>query len=171
MWQMQLILGRKVSSILFDKFKNLSLKLVLLQIVEAGVFLLLVKKSPHFSMSDDMVLRFALVNLSAILINLFFLGLFMIIEMKTKRVYTLSFISIIGGLTGIITMLTSNTLTYINPFAFMASLLNISYVSDGGKFIQVLNPINFYTPIIALTLLIVCLGYLKAMKTYNLYKD
>lgn len=171
MWHMQLILGRKVSSILFDKFKNLSLKLVLLQIVEAGAFLILAKKSPHFSMGDDMVLRFALVNLSAILINLFFLGLFMIIEMKTKRVYTLSFISIIGGLTGIITMLTSNTLTYINPFAFMASLLNISYVSEGGKFIQVLNPINFYTPIIALIFLILAISYLKTMKTYNLYKD
>lgn len=171
MWQLQVSLGEKVNSILINKFKNLSLKLVLLQIVEAFVFLLLAKKSAHFNMDTDMILRFALVNLSAIIINLFFMALFMIIEMKSKRVYTLSFISIIGGLTGVITMLTSETLAFVNPFAWMASLLNISYVSEGGKFIQVLNPINFYTPIIALILLIACLTYLKAMNSYNLYKD
>ena len=171
MWQLQVSLGEKVNSILINKFKNLSLKLVLLQIVEAIVFLLLAKKSGHFNMDTDMILRFALVNISAIIINLFFMALFMIIEMKSKRVYTLSFIAIIGGLTGVITMLTSETLAFVNPFAWMASLLNISYVSEGGKFIQVLNPINFYTPIIALILLIACLTYLKAMKSYNLYKD
>ena len=118
-----------------------------------------------------MILRFGLVNISAIIINLFFMGLFMIIEMKSKRVYTLSFIAIVGGLTGVITMLTSKILSFVNPFAWMASLMNISYVNEGGKFIQVLNPINFYTPIIALILLIVCLGYLKTMKSFNLYKD
>lgn len=171
MWQLQVSLGEKVNSILINKFKNLSLKLVLLQIVEAIVFLLLAKKSIHFNIDTDMILRFALVNLSAIIINLFFMALFMIIEMKVKRVYTLSFIGIVGGLTGVITMLTSKTLAFVNPFAWMASLLNISYVKEGGKFIQVLNSINFYTPIIAFILLIVCLTYLKAMKTYNLYKD
>ena len=171
MWQLQVSLGEKVNSILINKFKNISLKLVLLQIVEAIVFLLLAKKSGHFNMDTDMILRFALVNLSAIIINLFFMALFMIIEMKVKRVYTLSFIGIIGGLTGVITMLTSETLAFVNPFAWMASLLNISYVSEGGKFIQVLNPINFYTPIIALVFLILAVNYLKAMKSYNLYKD
>ena len=95
----------------------------------------------------------------------------MIIEMKTTKVYSLSFISIIGGLTGIITMLTSNILSYVNPFAFMASLLNISYVKEGDKFIQVLNPINYYTLIIAIILLILTTIYLKTMKSYNLYKD
>lgn len=171
MWQLQVSLGEKVNSILINKFKNLSIKLVLLQIVEAIVFLLLAKKSAHFNMDTDMILRFALVNISAIIINLFFMGLFMIIEMKSKRVYTLSFIAVIGGLTGVITMLTSQILSFVNPFAWMASLMNISYVNEGGKFIQVLNPINFYTPIIALILLIACLTYLKAMKSYNLYKD
>ena len=118
-----------------------------------------------------MILRFLIVNLSAIIINLFFLGFFMIIEMKTKKVYTLSFISIVGGLTGVITMLTSEILSFINPFAWMASLLNISYVKEGGKFVQVLNPINFYTLIIALIFLIASIYYIKTMKSYNLYKD
>lgn len=171
MWLLQVSLGEKVNSILMNKFKNLSLKLVLLQIVEAIVFLLLAKKSVHFNMETDMILRFAMVNLSAIIINLFFVALFMIIEMKVKRVYTLSFIGIVGGLTGVITMLTSEILSFVNPFAWMASLLNISYVKEGDKFIQILNPINFYTPIIAFILLIASLTYLKAMKTYNLYKD
>ena len=118
-----------------------------------------------------MILRFLIVNLSALIINLFFLGFFMIIEMKTKKVYTLSFISIVGGLTGVITMLTSEIFSLVNPFAWMASLLNISYVKEGDKFIQVLNPINFYTLIIALIFLVASLFYLKTMKSYNLYKD
>lgn len=95
----------------------------------------------------------------------------MIIEMKTKKVYTLSFFSLVGGLTGVITMLTSEILSFINPFAWMASLLNISYVKEGDKFVQVLNPTNFYTLIIALVFLILSLIYLKTMKSYNLYKD
>ena len=95
----------------------------------------------------------------------------MIIEMKAKKVYTLSFLAIIGGLTGVISMLTSKILTYINPFAWMASLLNISYVKEGNQFAQVLNPINFYTLILALALLILSLLYLKTMKSYNLSKD
>lgn len=95
----------------------------------------------------------------------------MIIEMKTKKVYTLSFISIVGGLTGVISMLTSEILSFINPFAWMASLLNISYVKEGGKFVQVLNPINFYTLIIALIFFLASIYYIKKMKSYNLYKD
>ena len=161
MWQMQIILGEKVNYILLNKFKNLSLKLFLLQIIEAISFIF----------NNEMILRFLIVNLSAIIINLFFLGFFMIIEMKTKKVYTLSFISIVGGLTGVITMLTSEILSFINPFAWMASLLNISYVKEGDKFVQVLNPINFYTLIIALIFLIASIYYIKTMKSYNLYKD
>lgn len=171
MWQMEIILGEKVNSILLNKFKNLSFKLILLQIIEALVFLALAMKSDHFNINSGIILRFLLVNLSALIINLFFLALFMIIEMKTKKVYTLSFISIIGGLTGVITMLTSEILSFINPFAWMASLLNISYVKESDKFVQVLNPLNFYTLIIALILLIISLIYLKTMKSYNLYKD
>lgn len=171
MWQMQIMLGEKVNSILIDKFKNLSFSLVLLQISESIVFILLAKKSVNFIVNREIILRFCLVNLTALLINLFLLVLFIIIEMKTKKVYTLSFISIVGGLTGIITMLTSNILTFFNPFAWMASLLNISYVKEGSKFVQVLNPINFYTLIIALIFLIFGIIYLKTMKSYNLYKD
>lgn len=171
MWKMQIILGEKVNSILINKCKNLSFKLVLLQIIEAAIFILLAMKSDYFNMNSEMILRFLVVNLSALIINLFFLEIFIIIEMKTKKVYTLSFISIIGGLTGVITMLTSKTLAFINPFAWMSSLLNISYVKDGEKFVQVLNPINFYTVIIVLVFLIFSLIYLKVMKSYNLYKD
>ena len=68
-------------------------------------------------------------------------------------------------------MLTSEILSFINPFAWMASLLNISYVKEGDKFVQVLNPINFYTLIIALIFLIASIYYIKTMKSYNLYKD
>lgn len=171
MWQLQLSLGEKVNDILINKFKNLSLRLVLLQVIEALVFLRLAMRSVNFALTSDVLLRFVLVNISILLINLFFLGLFMIIEMKVKRVYSLSFISIVGGLTGIITMLTSEFLSFVNPFAWMASLLNISYVKEGDKFVQVLNPINFYTGIIALILLIFTIIYIKEMNTYNLYKD
>lgn len=171
MWNMQIILGEKVNYILIDKFKNLSLKLFLLQIIEAISFIFLAMKSKNFNFNNGMILRFLIVNLSSLIINLFFLGFFMIIEMKTKKVYTLSFISIVGALTGIITMLTSEILSLVNPFAWMASLLNISYVKEGDKFIQVLNPINFYTLIIALIFLVASLFYIKTMKSYNLYKD
>ncbi len=171
MWQMQIILGEKINSILLDKFKNLSLKLTLLQIIEATFFLVMAERSINFNVNSKIILRFGVINISALIINLFFLGLFMIIEMKTKKVYTLSFISIVGGLTGIITMLTSKVLSYINPFAWMSSLLSISYVKDGNEFVQVLNPINFYTLIIAITLLILSIIYLKAMKSYNLWKE
>lgn len=171
MWNIEISLGEKVNYILLDKFKNLSLKLFLLQIIEAISFIFLAMKSKNFTINNEMILRFLLVNLSALTINLFFLGFFMIIEMKTKKVYTLSFISIVGSLTGVITMLTSEILSLVNPFAWMASLLNISYVKEGDKFIQVLNPINFYTLIIALIFLIASIYYIKTMKSYNLYKD
>lgn len=171
MWQLQISLGENVNSILLEKFKNLSLKLFLLQIIEAFIFIRLGISSDKFIMNNDVILRFVLVNLSSFIINLFFLGFFMIIEMKTKKVYTLSFFSLVGGLTGVITMLTSEILSFINPFAWMASLLNISYVKEGDKFVQVLNPTNFYTLIIALVFLILSLIYLKTMKSYNLYKD
>lgn len=171
MWQMQIILGEKINSILLEKFKSLSIKLTLLQIIEATFFLVMAERSINFNINSKIIFRFGVINISALIINLFFLGLFMIIEMKTKKVYTLSFISIVGGLTGIITMLTSKVLSYINPFAWMSSLLSISYVKDGNEFVQVLNPINFYTLIIAITLLILSIIYLKAMKSYNLWKE
>lgn len=171
MWKIQIMLGEKVNHILINKFKNLSLKLILLQALEALFFILLARKSVNFNMNSEMLLRFVLVNLSALIINLFFLGFFMIVEMKSKKVYTLSFISIIGGLTGIITMLTSKALSFINPFAWMASLLNISYVLENKNFVQVLNPINFYTLIIAFAFLVLMIIYIKTMKSYNLWKD
>lgn len=171
MWNIEISLGEKVNYILLDKFKNLSLKLFLLQIIEAISFIFLAMKSKNFTFNNEMILRFLLVNLSSLIINLFFLGFFMIIEMKTKKVYTLSFISIVGALTGVITMLTSEIFSLVNPFAWMASLLNISYVKEGDKFVQVLNPINFYTLIIALIFLVASLLYIKTMKSYNLYKD
>ena len=171
MWKIQIMLGEKVNHILINKFKNLSLKLILLQALEALFFILLARKSVNFNMNSEMLLRFLLVNLSALIINLFFLGFFMIVEMKSKKVYTLSFISIIGGLTGIITMLTSKALSFINPFAWMASLLNVSYVIENQNFVQVLNPINFYTIIIAFAFLVLMIIYIKTMKSYNLWKD
>lgn len=171
MWQMQIMLGGRVNTILINKFKILSIKLVFLQLIEAIVFILTARKGVNFSLGKEVLIRFLVFNLSVIVINLFFLAIFMILEMKVKKVYALSFISIVGGLTGVITMLTSQVLSYINPFAWMASLLNISYVNDGGRFIQILNPINPYTLIIAFTLLILSLVYLKSMTAYNLYKD
>ena len=171
MWKIQIMLGEKVNHILINKFKNLSLKLILLQALEALFFILLARKSVNFNMNSEMLLRFLLVNLSALIINLFFLGFFMIVEMKSKKVYSLSFISIIGGLTGIITMLTSKVLSFINPFAWMASLLNVSYVIENQNFVQVLNPINFYTIIIAFAFLVLMIIYIKTMKSYNLWKD
>ena len=171
MWKMQIILGEKINSILINKFKNLSLRLILLQIVEGLVFILLAMKSNHFNFNSEIIIRFVAVNIAALIINLFLLAVFMITEMKTKKVYTLSFISIIGGLTGVITMLTSKVLAYINPFGWMSTLLNISYVKEGNEFVQVLNPVNFYTLVIALILLILSIIYLKSMKSYNLLKD
>lgn len=68
-------------------------------------------------------------------------------------------------------MLTSKVLSFINPFAWMASLLNVSYVIENENFVQVLNPINFYTIIIAFAFLVLMIIYLKTMKSYNLWKD
>ncbi len=171
MWQMQIILGEKINSIMINKFKTLSFKLVLLQIIEAIVFIKLAMKSENFIINNEMILRFLIVNTSALIINLFFLSFFMIIEIKTKKVYALSFIAIIGGLTGIITMLTSKTLSFLNPFALMSSLLSISYVKKENAFIEILNPINLYALIISSILLILSIIYLKKMKSYNLSKD
>ena len=63
MWQMQIILGERVNSILLDKFKNLSFRLLLLQIIEALVFLALARRSDYFHMTGGLALRFGLVNL------------------------------------------------------------------------------------------------------------
>lgn len=73
MWQMQIMLGGKVNTILINKFKNLSIKLVFLQLMEAFVFILAARKGINFSLGKEVLIRFLVFNLSVIVINLFFL--------------------------------------------------------------------------------------------------
>ncbi|MDD7352596.1 MAG: hypothetical protein PUG84_03945 [Peptoniphilaceae bacterium] len=171
MWQLQIRLGEKVTDILLNKFKNLSSKLLLLQIIQWILLIVLSEKSKYFVFNMDVIIRLLLLFIAILFINLFFLALFMILEMKTKKVYLTSFLSIIGALSGIICMLTSRLLSYINPFAWISCLMNISYIKEGDKFIKILNPLQYYIPIIALLFLVISIFYMKNMKKFLLEKE
>lgn len=171
MWQLQISLGEKVRDILLNKFKNLSLKLLLLQVFEWILLVGLSTKSQYFVFVGDVPIRLLILFLSVLFTNLFFLALFMISEMKTQKVYLTSFLSIIGALTGIICMLTPRLLSYINPFSWISCLINISYVKKGNEFIKLLNPLQYYIPIISFLVLILSIFYIKNMKKFILEKE
>lgn len=171
MWQLQISLGESVTQILLNKFKILSTKLLVLQIIEWSIMIAISTKLKLFIFNADTLVRLGILFLATLFTNLFLLALFMIIEMKAKKVYFTSFLSIIGALSGIICMLTSETLSYINPFAWLSSLLNISYVKKGNELVQMLNPLQYYTLIISFVFLIFVIVYMKNMTKYHLEKE
>lgn len=170
-WQVQLSLGEKVNKILISKLKALTLKLVILIVVEFLMIFILSTRSNYFILDIEVVIRSSLVFLSTLVINIFTLVLFMILEIKVSKIYFTSFLSIIGALTGIITMLTSKVLAYINPFAWLSSLINISYVRMDDKFLPQLNPINYLTFLIALASLLAAVDCLSRIKNVEYKKE
>ena len=149
MWQLQTSLGEYISNILVNKIAILAIKIGTLQIIEWIIILLLANRNPNLILGTSTITRLVIYFFSEYSINLFLLNLFMIVEMKSNKVYFSLFFSIIGAMTGIICMLTSKVLSQINPFAWFVSMLNISYTKQGGEFIQSVNDINYLTFIIS----------------------
>lgn len=171
MWQVQLSFGEKINNILFNKIKIISRKLIGLLIIEFILILFLARNSNFFLIDSEIIIRLILLFFTILFINLFLLVLFTILEMKVGQVYFTSFLSIVGSFTGIICMLTSKILCFINPFAWPASLLNISFIRENDKFIQVLNPGQYITILIAFISLVLGIIYLKNMKKFKLKKE
>ncbi|MGR5590621.1 hypothetical protein, partial [Peptoniphilus grossensis] len=150
MWQMQISLGLRVQKILLDKIKTLSLKILSIQILEWLLIIFLSSKSKNFNLDIDLIKRIVIYFLTTLSINIFMLLIFTIIEIKSKKIYFSLFFSIVGAMSGIITMLTSKVLSQINPFGLFATILNINYVKDGEVFRQTMNNINYLTLFISL---------------------
>lgn len=161
MFLYQEILGIEPSALLLKKWSWLNLRLLLLQIMEWAVLIMMASRSSRFSPTDIMSLRILIEFAGQWLITAAFVALFLILETRSKSPYFTLFFSMAGTLTGIISMLTSSALTFMNPFAWIISLMNISYVQQSGKFESVLNPTPFVTPFIAIIGLVICLFIIK----------
>ncbi|MHC5099190.1 ABC-2 family transporter permease, partial [Peptoniphilus genitalis] len=171
MWQMQMSLGLKVQKILLDKIKNLSIKVFLLQIIEWLIIIFLANKNINFDLNTDVIKRIVIYFLTTLSINVSMLLIFTIIEIKSKKIYFSLFFSIVGAMSGIITMLTSKVLSQINPFGLFATILNINYVREGQVFIQTMNNINYLTLPISLIYIIFALIYITRLNKFSLSKD
>lgn len=171
MWQMQMSLGLKVQKILLDKIKNLSIKVFLLQIIEWLIIIFLANKNINFDLNIDVIKRIVIYFLTTLSINVSMLLIFTIIEIKSKKIYFSLFFSIVGAMSGIITMLTSKVLSQINPFGLFATILNINYVREGQVFIQTMNNINYLTLFISLIYIIFALIYITRLNKFSLSKD
>ena len=171
MWQMQMSLGLKVQKILLDKIKNLSIKVFLLQIIEWLIIIFLANKNINFDLNIDVIKRIVIYFLTTLSINVSMLLIFTIIEIKSKKIYFSLFFSIVGAMSGIITMLTSKVLSQINPFGLFATILNINYVREGQVFIQTMNNINYLTLPISLIYIIFALIYITRLNKFSLSKD
>lgn len=171
MWQMQISLGLKVQKILLDKIKNLSIKVFLLQIIEWLIIIFLANKNINFDLNIDVIKRIVIYFLTTLSINVSMLLIFTIIEIKSKKIYFSLFFSIVGAMSGIITMLTSKVLSQINPFGLFATILNINYVREGQVFIQTMNNINYLTLPISLIYIIFALIYITRLNKFSLSKD
>ncbi len=171
MWQMQMSLGLKVQKILLDKIKNLSIKVFLLQIIEWLIIIFLANKNINFDLNIDVIKRIVIYFLTTLSINVSMLLIFTIIEIKSKKIYFSLFFSIVGAMSGIITMLTSKVLSQINPFGLFATILNINYVREGQVFIQTMNNINYLTLFISLIYIIISLIYITRLNKFTLSKD
>lgn len=171
MWQMQISLGLKVQKILLNKIKTLSLKILLIQIIEWSLIIFLSSKSKNFNLDIDLIKRIVIYFLTTFSINISMLLIFTIIEIKSKKIYFSLFFSIVGAMSGIITMLTSKVLSQINPFGLFATILNINYVKDGEVFRQTMNNINYLTLFISLIYIIFSLIYITRLNKFTLSKD
>lgn len=171
MWQMQISLGLKVQKILLNKIKTLSLKILLIQIIEWSLIIFLSSKSKNFNLDIDLIKRIVIYFLTTFSINISMLLIFTIIEIKSKKIYFSLFFSIVGAMSGIITMLTSKVLSQINPFGLFATILNINYVKDGQVFTQTMNNINYLTLLISLFYIFLALIYILKNNKFSLSKE
>ena len=171
MWQMQISLGLKVQKILLNKIKTLSLKILLIQILEWLLIIFLSSKSKKFNLDIDLIKRIITYFLTTLSINISMLLIFTIIEIKSKKIYFSLFFSIVGAMSGIITMLTSKVLSQINPFGLFATILNINYVKDGQVFTQTMNNINYLTLIVSLIYTSLALIYILKNNKFRLSKE
>lgn len=171
MWQMQISLGLKVQKILLNKIKTLSLKILLIQIIEWSLIIFLSSKSKNFNLEIDLIKRIVIYFLTTLSINISMLLIFTIIEIKSKKIYFSLFFSIVGAMSGIITMLTSKVLSQINPFGLFASILNINYVKEGQIYRQTINNINYLTLLISLFYIFLALIYILKNNKFRLSKE
>ena len=171
MWQLQISLGEDISNILVNKVKIIARKLGVLQVIEWVIIFILANQNSNLILNTSTITRSVIYFFSEYSINLFLLILFMIVEMKSSKLYFSLFFSIIGAMTGIICMLTSKVLSQINPFAWFVSMLNLSYTKQGSEFIQNVNKINYLTLILSLVCIIIEFIILKNTKSYSLNKD
>lgn len=171
MWQMQISLGLKVQKILLNKIKTLSLKILLIQIIEWSLIIFLSSKSKNFNLEIDLIKRIVIYFLTTFSINISMLLIFTIIEIRSKKIYFSLFFSIVGAMSGIITMLTSKVLSQINPFGLFATILNINYVKDGEVFSETINNINYLTLLISLFYIFLALIYILKNNKFRLSKE
>ncbi|MDY3119264.1 MAG: hypothetical protein SOW18_06985 [Peptoniphilus sp.] len=161
MFQLQEMLGVESSTLLFRKWSWLSLRLFILQLVEWALILPMAARSNHFHLSQVASAQVAVVFCSQWVIASAFVALFLILDTRSKSHYFTLFFSMAGALSGILSMLTSHALTLINPFAWTASLLIISYVKDSVGFTRVINPISWLSLVVSLVGLLLCLFIIK----------
>lgn len=171
MWQMQISLGIKVQKILLNKIKTLSLKILLIQIIEWLIIIFLASKNINFELDMKIIKRIIIYFLTTLSINISMLLIFTIIEIKSKKIYFSLFFSIVGAMSGIITMLTSKVLSQINPFGLFATILNINYVKEGDIFRQTLNNINYLSLLISLFYIFLALIYILKINKFTLSKE
>ena len=170
MWQMQISLGIKVQKILLNKIKTLSLKILLIQIIEWLIIIFLASKNINFELDVEIIKRIIIYFLTTLSINISMLLIFIIIEIKSKKIYFSLFFSIVGAMSGIITMLTSKVLSQINPFGLFATILNVNYVKEGDIFRQTLNNINYLSLLISLFYIFLALIYILKINKFTLSK-
>lgn len=171
MWQMQISLGLKVQKILLNKIKTLSLKILLIQIIEWLIIIFLASKNINFELDVEIIKRIIIYFLTTLSITISMLLIFTIIEIKSKKIYFSLFFSIVGAMSGIITMLTSKVLSQINPFGLFATILNINYVKEGDIFRQTLNNINYLSLLISLLYIFLALIYILKINKFTLSKE
>ncbi|WP_068457990.1 ABC transporter permease [Aedoeadaptatus pacaensis] len=161
MFQLQEMLGVEPSTLLMRKWSWLSLRLFILQLIEWALILHMAARSDHFHFSQVASARVAVVFCSQWLIASAFVALFLILDTRSKSPYFTLFFSMGGALFGILSMLTSRVLTFINPFAWYSSLLSISFVKGSEGFDRVINPVPWPSLVASLAGLLICLFMIK----------
>ena len=161
MFQLQEMLGVEPSTLLLRKWSWLSLRLIILQLIEWALILLMAARSDHFNLSQVASAHVTVVFLSQWLIASAFVALFLILDTRSKSPYFTLFFSMAGALSGILSMLTSRVLTLINPFAWSSSLLTISYIKESEGFTRVINPVPWLSLAVSLAGLLICLFIIK----------
>ena len=169
MFQLQEMLGVEPSTLLMRKWSWLSLRLFFLQILEWALILHMAARSSYFNFSQVASARVAVLFCSQWLISSAFVALFLILDTRAKSPYFTLFFAMGGALSGILSMLTSRILTLINPFAWNASLLSLSFVKGSEGFTRVINPVPWPSLAVSLAGLLICLFMIK--KHTRIYRD